>query len=103
MELETQLNVQSAMIAFIRINEDSDDDDMYCIMSYTNGKFYGEQDEKILKVLGKKLRKIWSIIINKDFYYSEVCMTKEDFKKFKAYINSVSINKLPENYTPPQD
>ena len=72
-----------------RIDEDSDDDDMYCIMSYTNGKFYGEQDEKVLRVLSKKLKKIWAIIRNKDFYYSEVCMTKDDFKEFKKYIDDI--------------
>ena len=35
----------------------------------------------------EKLKKIWAIICNKDFYYSDIVMTKEDFKEFKEWIN----------------
>ena len=63
--------------------------DFYCFMSYTNGNFYKEQDEKIFRIICKKLKKIWAIIRNKDFYYAEVMMNKDEFNEFKEYINSI--------------
>lgn len=73
----------------LRFRVDKMDYDYYFIASYTNGNFYREQENKILKIIVKKLKKIWAIIRNKDFYYSEICMTKDDFIEFKNYINSI--------------
>lgn len=73
----------------IRFRIDKEDFDYYCFMTYTNGRFYSEQNDKLWKVFCKKLKKIWAIIRNKDFYYAEVVMTKEQFDKFKEYINSI--------------
>lgn len=71
----------------IRFRIDKDDYDYYCIMTYTNGNFYKEQGETILDVIRKKLRKIWAIIRNKDFYYSEVILTQKDWDEYKEWIN----------------
>lgn len=65
------------------------EDDNYAIISYTNGNFYRDQNEKLGRVIGKKLKKIWRIIRNKDYCYSEILMTKEDFKEFQSYISSI--------------
>lgn len=73
----------------IRFKVDKEDFDYYCFMTYTSGNFYKEQGETVLGVLSEKLKKIWAIIRNKDFYYSEVVMTKDDFDEFKEYINSI--------------
>ena len=73
----------------VRLRIDKDDFDYYCFMSYTNGQFYRDQSDKIWCVFYKKLKKIWAIIRNKDFYYSEVTMNKDDFNEFKEYINSI--------------
>ena len=73
----------------IRFRIDKEDFDYYCFMSFTNGNFYMEQGDKITRVLSKKLKKIWAIIRNKDFYYSDIIMTKDDFNEFKKYINSI--------------
>lgn len=35
----------------------------------------------------EKLKKIWAIICNKDFYYSDIVLTKDDFKEFKEWVN----------------
>lgn len=72
----------------IRFKIDKDDLDLYAIISYTNGKFYIEQDS-IWSTLRKKLKKIWAIIRNKDFYYAEITMTETEFEEFKGYINSI--------------
>lgn len=77
----------------IRFRVDKDDYEdygYYCFMTYTNGNFYREQGDTLWGVFTKKLRKIWAIIRNKDFYYAEVTMTKEQFDEFKEYINSIS-------------
>ena len=69
----------------IRFKIDKDDYDYYCFMSYTNGNFYREQGGG----WRNKLKKLWAIIRNKDFYYSDVVMTKDDFEEFKEYINNI--------------
>lgn len=73
----------------IRFRIDRDDFDYYCFMTYTNGAFYREQDDTVWKVMFKKLKKIWAIIMNKDFYYAEVTMPRDDFEEFRKYINSI--------------
>lgn len=61
--------------------------DSFCFMSYTSGNFYRDQCENFWDIFCKKLRKIIAIIRNEDYYYSEITMTKEDFERFKEYIN----------------
>lgn len=39
--------------------------------------------------LKTKLKKIWAIIRNKDFRYSEIVMSKEEFDKFRKALNKV--------------
>jgi hypothetical protein len=73
----------------IRFKIDKDDFDYYCFMSYTNGNFFREQCNTILGVLLNKLEKIWAIIRNKDYYYSAIVLTKDEFNEFREYINSI--------------
>lgn len=61
------------------------DNDNYMLMTFTNGNYYKEQG----LFLGK-LKKIWAIIRNKDFYYSDVVLSKVDFEQFKEWINRKS-------------
>lgn len=44
---------------------------------------------RIFDVIKLKLKKIWAILRNKDFYYSEISMSREDFETFKEYINEI--------------
>lgn len=63
-----------------------DDEDDYAYQCFMSNDFYAEQ----YSVFGKftcKLKKIWKIIRNKDYYYADVVMNKEDFEQFKEYIN----------------
>ncbi len=71
----------------IRINKDDELDD-YAFVTYQNGNWYREQSGSF-KTLTEKIKKIWRIIRNKDFYYSEIIMSKEDFNKFKEYVDKV--------------
>lgn len=75
-------------IRFI-INKFNGDYDYYCFMSYVNGNWYRDQNDTMWKVFCRKLKKIWAIIRNKDFYYAEVTMTKDEFNEFREYINSI--------------
>jgi hypothetical protein len=72
----------------VKFKIDKDDYDYYCLMTYTNGNFYAEQ-YGCWQVLCKKIKKIWAIIRNKDYYYSDIIMTKDEFEEFKEYINSI--------------
>ncbi len=70
----------------IHFKVDRDDElDLYCFFSYLSGHFYKEQENGAWK----KLKKIWAIIRNKDYYYSDVCMNKKQFEEFRAYIDSI--------------
>lgn len=34
-----------------------------------------------------RFKKIWAILRNKDYHYSEICMTKKEFDEYKEWIN----------------
>ena len=73
----------------LRIRVDREDDgDLYVVVNYTSADFYKDQ-ATWFSMLKLKLQKIWAIIRNKDFHYSEVCMTKEEYQDFKKIINEV--------------
>lgn len=71
--------------AYIKLDHDAETDD-YAFMALTNGNFYKEQGH----TFSTKLRKIWAVIRNKDFYYADICMSKEDFRRFKEWVNKVA-------------
>ena len=71
----------------IRVNDTDKDYDCYAIQTYMNGNWYRDQNDRVLRCIGRKLKKICAIIRNKDFYYSELTMSREDFQKYKEYIN----------------
>ncbi len=73
----------------VHIRIDKEDYNMYFLMTYTNGDWYTSQDKTVWAVIREKLRKIWCIISNKDFHYSDISMTPKDFNEFKEYINSI--------------
>lgn len=68
--------------------EGVEDYEDYMWLTYQSSNWYKEQGG-MFKCLAEKCKKIWTIIRNKDFYYSEVCMSKDDFEKFKEWINQV--------------
>lgn len=74
-------------VIHIRVDDRDKDYDCYAIQTYMNGNWYRDQDDRIFRSVGRKLKKIWAIIRNKDFYYSEITMSSEDFQKYKEYIN----------------
>lgn len=59
------------------------DDDEYAIMT----KMENCKKDSIWWMICKKFEKIWAIIRNKDYYYNDIMMTKEDYETFKEYIN----------------
>ena len=75
----------------IRVKEDYDS---FVFLSYLNGNFYRDQNEKFWRVFCKKCKKIWRIIRNKDYMYSEIIMNKNDFKEFQEYIKNINCEDL---------
>lgn len=67
--------------------EHFEDDDSTMYMSLLNGNFYRDQAMSIMGVLRFKWERIWAVIRNKDFYYSDICMSADEFQTFKDYIN----------------
>ena len=71
----------------IKVDDEDKNADYYAIQTYMSGNWYRDQDDRVLRCIGRKLKKIWAIIRNKDYYYSDVLMSREDFRKYKEYIN----------------
>lgn len=65
--------------------EPPENDDCF-FMKTLSSNWYREQDGCFC-ILKKKLKRIWRIILNKDYCYSELCMNKDEFIAFKDYIN----------------
>lgn len=65
------------------------DNDTFAYCTILSGNWYKDQYQTIRYVLWQKIKKIWAIIRNKDYYYSEICMTRKDFELFREYINEV--------------
>ena len=65
------------------------DDNMFFIITYLSGHFAYLQGDNIFSVIKKKLKKIWCIITNKDYYYSEICMTREDVRALREYLEEI--------------
>lgn len=73
----------------IRLAISKDDDNHFAYLSYFNGAFYQDQDDTILRVIRKKWNKIKAVLFNKDFYYAEIVMNRNDFEEFKEFVNNV--------------
>lgn len=78
----------------IRIDLDSisgipKEEETFCYATILSGNWYRDQGKTLRYIIKDKLKKIWAIIRNKDFYYSEVCMSREDFEVFREYIDEV--------------
>lgn len=71
----------------IKVDDEDKETDYYAIQTYMNGNWYRDQDDRILRTIERKLKKIWTIIRNKDYYYSDALMNCEDFQKYKEYIS----------------
>lgn len=76
----------------IRVEQDCWDpsrpqDDTFVYHTILSGNWYKDQYQTIRAVLWNKMKKIWAVIRNKDYYYSEICMTRKDFETFREYIN----------------
>lgn len=71
----------------LSIEKWSDND--YAFMMFMNGSFQSEHNKTILCIFVEKVKKIWAIIRNKDYYYHDIRITNEDFEEFKEYINSI--------------
>lgn len=68
----------------IRIENELED---FAFLNYMKSNWYADQDCTHKNVFLIKLKKIWSIIRGKDYHYSDIIMSKEDFETFVKYIN----------------
>lgn len=66
---------------------------VYMYMTYINGNFFRDQDNRFFRTLGRKFRKIFAILFNQDYSYAEAVFSKEDFESFREYINSFAVHK----------
>lgn len=78
----------------IKIDDEDKDSNYYALVTYLNGNWYRDQDDSILHCIGRKFKKIWAIIRNKDYYYSDILMSCDDFQRFKEYVNHFGYREL---------
>lgn len=64
-------------------------DDDFCYATCIGGNWYHDQDKSFWQIMKEKAKKIWAILRNKDFYYSEVVMTYKEAQEFRNYINEM--------------
>ena len=62
--------------------------DYFAFVNCLNNNFYTEQ-ETAWSRLKLKMKKIWAILRNKDYYYSDVVMTYDEAKMFRGYIKEM--------------
>lgn len=43
----------------IKIDDEDKDSDYYAIQTYMNGNWYRDQNDRIFRTIGRKLKKIW--------------------------------------------
>ena len=70
----------------IHFRIDTEDPDMYMIMSYVNSNWYKDQTTGWGR-FKDKIKKICCILRNKEYRYAEQVITKEGFEQFREYIN----------------
>jgi len=61
------------------------EDDTFAFMAFLNGNYYRDQCSGF-KLFTQKLRKIWAILTNKDYYYSDIILSAKDFEEFKKFV-----------------
>lgn len=66
---------------------DDMEDGYYGFLCFLKSNFYTEYDKNPWRAFKIKIKKLWFIIRGKDYCYSDIVMTKEDFEEFKKYIN----------------
>lgn len=69
-------------IQIVANEDDSDEDAIIFYGTYMSGNWYREQDHPFLE----KLKKIWKILRDKDYYYSEICFTRQEWKMYQKWI-----------------
>lgn len=63
-----------------------DHDEEYVWISVMVGGWYANQDSFFLR-LKEKWKRIWTILRGKEYCYSEILMTKEDYEQFRTAVN----------------
>ncbi len=76
----------------LRMRVNKHDDNMFFVVTYLSGHFQYKQDQTIFGVIKTKLKKIWRIITNQDYCYSEVCMSRRDLHELSEYFAELDRN-----------
>ena len=74
-------------LKFVIDKEDSVD--YYCLTSFISSDWYNKQKDNFWQVIYNKLKRIWFVLRDKDYQYSEFYMSKNEFCEFKEYIDSL--------------
>lgn len=69
----------------LKVNRD-EEDDFYSVLYFMKSNFDTEYAISPWRAFKIKMRKIWCILRNKDYYYSDVILTKADFAELKRYL-----------------
>lgn len=74
---------------------DKDDDWNTIELSLVSDNFYLHSQNKIS--FKDKLKRIWNIIKNEEYYYFDIMIEEEDLKEFKEFVNNINFDEDNEN------
>ena len=75
----------------LKVIVDKDDyEDSDVILVFFSSDFNHTQNMSIFNVIKTKLKKIWYIIRNKDYCYSEILLTGKEFDEFRNHLNKIN-------------
>lgn len=66
-------------------------EDGEAFLSLVASKFYMEQNNFIKRFV-EKCRRIWAVIRNKEFYYFDIWIEKEELQEFKDFVNKMEVS-----------
>ena len=88
------ISILTAAVVVVRglkvIVDKEDMEDSGVLMAFFSSDYYHTQNMSIFNVIKTKLKKIWYIIRNKDYCYSEILLTGKEFDEFRNHLNKIN-------------
>ena len=86
-EIIVTCNCRCGASFHISVDDEWKEDDWYAFLCFMKGNFDAEYERNPWRAFVVKMKKIWTILRGRDYYYSDTVMNKAEFEEFKAYVN----------------
>lgn len=72
----------------VRLHIDYDEYGYFAYQCFLKGKFSDERCG-VWETFKEKCKRIWAVITNKNYYYSDIVMSKDEWNMFRQWVNSI--------------